>query len=69
MTIFIVLFSIVVFFLVDYMGTGHLVFYSTVAFVVGSFTSILCGYIGMSIAVTANYRTTYKATFSLPEAF
>lgn len=51
MTIFIVIFSIVVFFLVDFMGTGHLVFYATIAFIVGSFTSILCGYIGMSIAV------------------
>ena len=69
MFIFIVFFSIVIFFLVDYMGTGHLVFYSTIAFIVGSFTSILCGYIGMSIAVTANYRTTFKAISSLPEAF
>lgn len=69
MTIFIVFFGIIVFFLVDYLGTGHLIFYSTIAFVVGSFTSILCGYIGMSIAVTANYRTTYKATSSLAEAF
>lgn len=38
---------------------GH--FYTTVAFATGAFTSILCGYIGMKIATTANYRTAYKA--------
>jgi inorganic pyrophosphatase len=36
-------------------------FYTTIAFVVGAFTSILCGYIGMMIATSANYRTAYKA--------
>ena len=36
-------------------------FYTTIAFAVGAITSILCGYIGMMIATSANYRTAYKA--------
>lgn len=70
MTIFIVVFGAIVFLLVDYLGSNNgVVFYATSAFVVGSFTSMLCGFIGMRIAVEANYRTTYKATLSLSEAF
>ena len=30
---------------------------------------MLCGYIGMSIATSANYRTTFMATKSLENAF
>jgi inorganic pyrophosphatase len=30
---------------------------------------MICGYIGMKIAVISNYRTTYKAMSSLEEAF
>jgi len=44
-------------------------FYGTFAYIVGSLTSILCGYIGMRIAVAANFRTTYKAIYSLEGAF
>ena len=70
MTGFIVVFGLVVFFLVDFLGSKDgVVFYATSAFVVGSFTSMLCGFIGMRIAVEANYRTTYKATLSLAEAY
>jgi hypothetical protein len=36
-------------------------YYTTIAFVTGAFTSILCGYIGMMIATSSNYRTCYKA--------
>ncbi len=36
-------------------------FYTTIAFVIGALTSILCGWIGMMIATSANYRTVYKA--------
>lgn len=71
MSIFIVIFGVIVFFIVDYLGAEipEVRFYATVAFFVGSVTSILCGYIGMKIAVSANYRTTYKAISSLEEAF
>jgi len=36
-------------------------FYTTAAFVIGAFTSIFCGWIGMMIATAANYRTAYRA--------
>ena len=69
MCYFILGFGIVIFFIVDFLGEKKFQFYATIAFVVGSLTSMLCGYIGMKIAVCANYRTTYKAMTSLPEAF
>ena len=69
--IFVVFFGALVFGLVDYMGNnnGGIRFYATIAYVVGSVTSMVCGYIGMKIAVKSNFRTTYKAMTSLSEAF
>ena len=71
MTIFIIIFGAIVLVVVDLFGQEHFSFrcYATVSFVIGSFTSILCGYIGMKIAVVSNYRTTYLATESLEGAF
>jgi hypothetical protein len=72
MSIFIVIFSIVVFLIVDVYGQTKYTgvrFYATASFIIGSITSILCGFIGMRIAVVSNYRTTYKAKSSLAEAF
>ena len=71
MTLFIFLFSFVVFFLVDFYGSLLDGFhcYATVSFIIGAFTSMLCGFIGMKIAVASNYRTTYMATTSLNHAF
>jgi H(+)-translocating pyrophosphatase len=74
MTIFVFIFSIFVFILVDYLGQTdekNRVFrvYATLSYLIGAFTSILCGYIGMTIAVEANFRTTFKAITSLAEAF
>ena len=71
MAIFIALFSIVVLLIVDVFGqeTAEFRFYATFAFIVGSVTSILCGFIGMRIAVVSNYRTTFKAKNSLADAF
>lgn len=71
MGVFILVFSLVVFFLVDFYGNKleGLHFYCTSAFVAGAITSILCGLIGMKIAVASNYRTTYMATQSLSDAF
>src|SRR3990167_8200197 len=70
-SIFVVFFGALVFGLVDHMGNnaGGLRLYATVAYVVGSVTSMVCGYIGMKIAVKSNFRTTYKAMTSLSEAF
>ena len=73
MTIFFLVFSIVVFVLVDFLAQeeGHRSFrlYATISYIIGSITSILCGFIGMKIAVAANFRTTFKAITSLSEAF
>ena len=40
-----------------------------VAFIVGSVTSILCGYIGMRIAVYSNTRTAHEAWKSLSAGY
>ena len=71
MTLFIAIFGAIVFVIVDLWGQEKVKFrcYATVAFVIGSFTSILCGYIGMKIAVVSNYRTTFKAITDLDAAF
>jgi len=71
MSIFIVVFSGVVLVVVDILGHKDKSFraYASVAFVTGAITSMLCGFIGMKIAVAANYRTTYKAMESLSAAF
>ncbi len=71
MSIFIIIFGAIVFVLVDYLGNeeGGFRAYATVAYVVGSLTSMICGYIGMKIAVKSNFRTTYVAITSLAGAF
>ena len=71
MSFFIILFGAVVLFVVDIYGHEGQGFraYATIAFVIGSLTSMLCGFIGMRIAVAANYRTTYRAMTSLSDAF
>jgi len=43
--------------------------FTAIAFLVGSFTSVLCGLIGMKIGVYANARVTVAAQRSLAEAF
>ena len=71
MCIFIILFGAIICFVVDYLGNQEkkFRFYTTGSFIIGSLASILCGFIGMRIAVAANYRTTFKAMSSLEEAF
>lgn len=71
MAVFIVFFSVIVLVVVDIFGqqqTGFR-FYATAAYIIGAVTSILCGFIGMRIAVVSNYRTAFKAKTSLAEAF
>jgi len=36
-------------------------FWTTISFLVGALTSIICGYIGMRVAVFSNYRCAAKA--------
>lgn len=65
MSVFVVIFGVIVLVVVDFFGTGEGFkprFYAFTAFVIGSFTSMICGWIGMAIAVKANYRTTFMAT-------
>lgn len=71
MGIFIVVFSGVVLLVVDILGHDSRAFraYAASAFITGALTSMLCGFIGMRIAVAANFRTTYKAMSSLSDAF
>ena len=71
MAIFIVVFGAIIFVLIDWISQedNTIKIYTTLSFVIGSVTSIICGYIGMKIAVMANYRTTFMAITSLEEAF
>jgi len=61
MAVYIVLFSVI---LVFFTGVP-----TTVAFVVGAITSILCGWIGMRIAVYTNVRTTHQCWKDLKSGF
>ncbi|SOV19626.1 V-type H(+)-translocating pyrophosphatase, putative [Plasmodium sp. gorilla clade G2] len=61
LAVFIIVFSILLGFFVNT--------YTAVSFVLGCLTSILCGYIGMKIAVYANVRTTNETWKSLDKGF
>jgi H(+)-translocating pyrophosphatase len=44
-------------------------FYTTIAFLIGGFTSIVSGFIGMKIAVYTNVRTTYECAEDIHKGF
>lgn len=44
-------------------------FYTTIAFLIGGFTSIVSGYIGMKIATYTNVRTTYECAEDIHKGF
>jgi Na+/H+-translocating membrane pyrophosphatase len=44
-------------------------FYTTIAFLIGGFTSIISGYIGMRIATFTNVRTTYECADDIHKGF
>jgi len=44
-------------------------FYTTIAFLIGGFTSIIAGYIGMRIATFTNVRTTYLCAEDIHKGF
>jgi len=58
--------AVVIFFAVEE-RLGY--FWTTFAFLLGAFTSILSGFIGMRVAVFSNYRCTFKAQTSMSAAF
>jgi inorganic pyrophosphatase len=58
LSVFILLFAILLVFTAEEeLG----MFYTTTAFIIGGFTSIVSGYIGMRIAVYTNVRTTKES--------
>jgi inorganic pyrophosphatase len=66
LAVFVFFFAIIVFLTAE---TKMWTFYTTMAFIIGSVTSIVCGFIGMKIATAANYRTTFTAYQGLGAAF
>jgi len=69
MAVFIGLFSIILLLLLGLVHDWVAAVFSTVAFICGSLTSILAGYIGMRIAVYANSRTAIKAELGFGPGF
>ena len=67
--IFIAVFGLIVFLLVGSGGSWTQGAFSFVSFAVGGTTSIVSGYIGMTVAVYANVRTTVSAQRSWTAAF
>jgi len=66
LSVFVIFFGTLIFLYAEAVpGTG----FTTIAFVTGAVTSILCGYIGMKIATKANARTCFRAFFGLGHAF
>ena len=56
--IFIGIFGLIIFLFAE---NKQWTIYTTMAFLIGSFTSMICGFIGMKIATITNYRTAYSA--------
>lgn len=70
LTGYVIVMAIVVLLAVDInFSEGTVQVYTMIAFVVGCYTSILSGWIGMKIAVYSNVRTAFEAQKSLEEAF
>lgn len=66
MSVFISVFAIIIWLSVEKNFTE---FWTVVPFFLGAITSIISGYIGMSVAVKANVRTCKEAITSLHNAF
>jgi K(+)-stimulated pyrophosphate-energized sodium pump len=67
---FIIIMGAVIFLFLDHPATEfNEAPWTALAFVIGSLTSILAGYIGMKIATKGNVRTTHAAQTSLNKAF
>ena len=64
--VFIGIFAVIIFFTAELEPWKP---YTTIPFLLGAFTSIISGYIGMQIAVRANVRTAKEARQGLDRAF
>jgi H+-translocating diphosphatase len=65
LTLFCLAFSVLIYFTAEVTWMP----YTTIAFLVGALTSMICGYLGMLIAVHTNYRTTYMCNISIDDGF
>lgn len=65
MLLFVIFLGVVVLLLVDFYGNGsefRSQIYGLAAYLTGCVTSMICGFIGLAIAVKANYRVAFLAT-------
>ena len=65
-------FSILIYFAVDFPAdatTENYYPYTTMSFYIGAITSMICGYIGMMVAVFTNVRTTWCCNTSINDGF
>jgi len=70
MAVFIVVFSGVLMFVTGFLQDDMPVgFATTISFIAGSLTSVLCGWIGMMIAVKTNVKTTHACWTSISSGF
>ena len=72
LSIFCIGFALLIYFAVDFpatAGSTRYVPYTTVAFLIGAATSMLCGSIGMRVAVYTNVRTTWCCNTSIDDGF
>ena len=67
--IFLILFSILIFFTAELEDPEIPKGFTTAAFLVGGITSIMSGFIGMKIAVYTNVRTTKECAESIAHGF
>jgi len=65
LSLFCIVFAVIVYFTAEVNSYP----YTTVAFLIGAATSMLCGYLGMLIAVHTNWRTTYACNISIDDGF
>lgn len=68
---FLTLFAAIVFSAVDmpWAEDSFIFPYTTVAFIIGAITSMVCGYVGMKIATEANVKTTYLCNIDIEDGF
>lgn len=64
--IFSIVMAFVIFFTVEE-KLGYL--WTTISFLLGCFTSMLAGFIGMRVAVFSNYRTAFEASKQMTKGF
>ena len=62
--LFLVIFAIIVYITVDGLGSETWIPYTTIAFILGSLTSVTCGFIGMRIATYSNTRTAFSCMYA-----